>query len=821
MRFDACAKTVTRSGNCRRAEPPNAPHASGFRLATGVSGESRQTGFNDPLNENPTDGGTTSYESNQTLDIIPLMNRKFVLALSAIAFLVVPALAQTLPPGVQKKASMGGVTEYDFPNGLKVLVYLDPANPKITVDVTYLVGSRHEGYGESGMAHLLEHMNFIETDHGRQIKNELVARGANWNGTTSDDRTNYFETVPATDENLQWALSLEADRMVDTKFTKQLLDTEMTVVRNEFERGENSPQNILRERVAATAFLWHNYGKSTIGSREDIEKVPVDRLAAFYRKYYRPDNAVLVISGRLDESKTLSVVASTFGKIPRPSQPLDQTYTVEPPQDGERYVELRRVGRGQEVVLAYHGPAAGHPDSAALQVLSNIMNGPGRGGRGGRGGGGEDDGRLRKALVETKIAESANMSADRLHDPGLIVLSANLNKDQSLDAAKKALIDVLAEIAKTPPNKEEVERVRIGLLRQLERSLADSQTLAMGPLNAAISQGDWRLMFLEHDRLEDVSPADVQRVAQAYFKASNRTVGYYIPDVAPDRTVVPATPDLETLLANYKSNVSVSHGESFDPTPANIESRVVRAKLGNGMRLVFLPKQTAGERFTANLELRFGDENSLKGQNAAAEFAGVLIMRSGTKTHTRDQLQEELRKLDANVIISGGGGSGGGGRGGFGPGGNIYSANANVTAPAKNFAAALGIAVEMLKEPVYSSAEFDLMHVQRVKSLQVPPTEPTQIANENLQRHLSPFIKGDALYLPTREEELAAMEKVIFEDVRKFHDQFYGASSGALAVVGPMDAASVQKIAAELLGNWNTPMPYRRIDVRFKEVRND
>ena len=137
-----------------------------------------------------------------------------------------------------------------------------------------------EGYGETGMAHLLEHMDFIETTNGRQIKNEIVAHGADWNGTTSQDRTNYYETVPATDENLKWALGLETDRMVNVKFTKQLLDTEMTVVRNEFERGENSPQSILRERVEATAYLWHNYGKSTIGSKDDIEKVPVDRLAA-------------------------------------------------------------------------------------------------------------------------------------------------------------------------------------------------------------------------------------------------------------------------------------------------------------------------------------------------------------------------------------------------------------------------------------------------------------------------------------------------------------------------------------------------------------
>ncbi|HLH44699.1 MAG TPA: pitrilysin family protein, partial [Bryobacteraceae bacterium] len=224
----------------------------------------------------------------------------------AAAFLAGSVLCQTLPPGVEKKASLGGVTEYDYPNGLRVLLYPDPASPKVTVNMTYLVGSRFEGYGETGMAHLLEHMNFIQTTSGRQIKNEIVNRGASWNGTTSEDRTNYFETVPATDDNLKWALGLEADRMVNVKMAKELLDTEMTVVRNEFERGENNAREVLQERVESAAYLWHNYGKSTIGSRSDIERVPVERLAAFYKKYYQPDNAVLTIAGRIEESKALS-----------------------------------------------------------------------------------------------------------------------------------------------------------------------------------------------------------------------------------------------------------------------------------------------------------------------------------------------------------------------------------------------------------------------------------------------------------------------------------------------------------------------------------
>jgi zinc protease len=714
----------------------------------------------------------------------------FVLALLALT-----GFAQTLPPGVQKKASMGGITEYDFPNGLKVLLYPDPANPEITVNVTYLVGSRHEGYGETGMAHLLEHLDFIETTNGRQIKNEITAHATNWNGTTDYDRTNYYETVPATDDQLKWALGLEADRMVNVKFTQQILDTEMTVVRNEFERGENNPGSILRERVEATAYLWHNYGKSVIGSKDDLEHVPVARPAAFYHKYYRPDNAVLVLTGRLDESKTLQFVADTFGKIPRRTDTVEQTYTMEPAQDGERFVELRRVGQTQEVILAFHGPAAAHPDTAALQVLAGIMNGSGGGGggRGGRGGGGggRSDGRLEKALVDTKIAESANMGPRALHDPGLIMLTASLNKDQSLDAAKKALIDALADVIKNPPTKEEIEKVRGNLLRGLERNLSNPQQIATGALNQAISQGDWRLMFLAHDRLEDIGPADVLRVAQAYFKNSNLTVGYYIPDAAPDRTVVPATPNLESLLTNYKSTVTVEHGEVFDPAPMSIESRLARTKLANGMKVVILTKKTEGSMVDATIELRFGDENTLKGQNTSAQFASSLIMRGGTKEHTRQQIQDELRKLNASVNVGGGGGGGGrGGRGGGGGGGGTPSnLNATVTAPTKNFVAALKIAAELMKEPLYpEESEFETQRTQRIKALELPQTEPTQLATETLQRHLSPWVKGDVLYGPTREEQIAELKKLTYADVKKFHDQFHAASNGVFAVVGPVDA---------------------------------
>src|SRR6516164_8731640 len=324
-----------------------------------------------------------------------LVNR--VVSLLAILLIASTLSAQTLPQGVRKGVSMAGITEYTFPNGLRVLLLPDSGTSTVTVNIVYLVGSRHEGYGESGMAHLLEHLNFITSTHNRNIKKELEDHGARWNGTTDYDRTNYFETVNASDENLHWALDLEAERMVNMRMEKALLDTEMTVVRNEFERGENNVREVLDERVWSTAYLWHNYGKSVIGSRADIERVPIERLAAFKTKYYQPDNAVLVVAGQIDPSKTLGMIADTLGAIPRPTRKLDDTYTVEPSQDGERTVELRRVGKGKNLIIAFHGPAMAHPDAASLEVMSGIL--AGRGGTG----------RLDRALIDTKKALSVRM----------------------------------------------------------------------------------------------------------------------------------------------------------------------------------------------------------------------------------------------------------------------------------------------------------------------------------------------------------------------------------------------------------------------------
>lgn len=707
---------------------------------------------------------------------------------AAIAVLAFAAVAQQLPQGIQKVTSVEGITEYSLPNGLHVLLFPDDSKPKVTVNMTYLVGSRHEGYGETGMAHLLEHMLFKQTKTGRDVKKELSDHGAEFNGSTSYDRTNYYETVSASDANLQWALGLEADRMTGMRIEKPLLDTEMTVVRNEFERGENDPGRILEQRVLESAFSFHSYGRVTIGARSDIEHVPIDRLAAFYQKYYQPDNAVLTVAGKFDPAKALDWIATDFIKIPRPARKLEQPYTTEPTQDGERTVTLRRVGDNQMILAFYHGPAATDPDVGALDVLAGVL-------------GATPSGRLYKALVENKKAVGAGMNYEQLHDSGFIQAFVTLKLDQSVDEARDVLLKTIESLAAEPPSKEEVQRAKDRMLKNIELSLTDSENVGVS-LSESAAGGDWRLLFLERDDIKKVTPEDVLRVAKAYLKSSNRTVGEFLPTKSPDRAEIPAPADPATRLKDYKGGETVTAGETFDPTPANIESRLTRFKLSNGVKVVLLPKKTRGGTVVAQMIFRFGDEKSLNGKAAVGQLTGAMLMR-GSKLHTRQQIQDETDKLKAHLGVSGG----------------INSATAGIETTEANLAGSLKLAAEILRQPSFPEAEFDTLKNQRIAGIEAGKSDPQNLAFVEIGRHFAAeYKRGDPRYVSTPDENIEDVKKVTLADVKAFYQNFYGGQTGEIAIAGQFNAAEIKPLLEQLFADWKSPAPYSRILAPYRKV---
>jgi len=718
--------------------------------------------------------------------------------------LVASLLAGLLLPGThaaEKITSVGGITEYRLDNGLQVLLFPDESRPTVTVNITYLVGSRHEGYGESGMAHLLEHLMFKGTPDHPQIWKELQDRGAVFNGSTSYDRTNYFETLPARDENLEFALKLEADRMVNSFISARDLESEMTVVRNEFEMGENNPIGVLSERIMSAAYLWHNYGKAVIGSREDIERVPIERLQAFYRKYYQPDNAMLVVAGKFEEAKALKLIEDTFGRIPRPQRQLDRTYTVEPVQDGEREVVLRRVGDIQAIGVVYHICAAAHPDAAPLQVLAHTLAA-------------EQTGRLYRALIETGLATSVDAQAVSLREPGVLEILVQARLDQPLEPIRSALLDVLDNLGSQEFTEEEVDRARKVFARNFDLLMRDSTRLALR-LSESAAQGNWRLMFLHRDRLAAVTPGDVQRVAAHYLKPSNRTIGVFIPTRQPDRTTVPPTPDLAELLRDYRDTQEVARGEAFEATYANIEARTLRRELPIGMKLALLPKQTRGDRVNAVLLFHYGSEKDLTGRETAASLLPPMLLR-GTSKHTRRQIQDRLAELKAQLRIAEPGGMG---RRflrlpGSGPG----TLEVSIETTCDNLPAVLELAAEILREAAFPPEEFQTLQREVLAEAEEQMSEPMLLGANALLRKLYPYPQTDVRYVPTPEEQVARIKAVSRDDVENLHRELLGASHCEAAFVGDFDPEEVTSLLDRLFGDWKSPKPFVRIENRYQQV---
>lgn len=710
------------------------------------------------------------------------------LALLLVATTPVATAGQQVATELEPVASVEGITEYRLDNGLRVLVFPDPSKPQITVNITYLVGSRHEGYGETGMAHLLEHLLFEGTPGHPDIPQELSERGANPNGTTSADRTNYFEIFPASDENLQWALDLEADRMVNSFVAAEDLVSEMTVVRNEMEAGENNPLGILLERVLSTAYLWHNYGNSTIGARADVENVPIERLQAFYRKYYQPDNAILVVAGNFDGELALRLVAEKFGSIPRPERTGDDiiwpTYTAEPTQDGSRSVELRRVGEAPIAMSAYHVAPGSHPDYAAVDVLGFIL-------------GDTPSGRLHETLVESGLATSIGAFAWPFREAGPLMSYAVLAPDGDVEAVLRTMTETIEGVAERPVTGEEVERAKASLLNDISQAFNSSASIAL-QLSEWAAMGDWRLFFLHRDRIEALTAEEVNRVAHTYIKPSNRTVGRFIPTDRPNRAEVPDVPDVTAMVEGYTGRDAVAEGEAFDPSPANIDARTTTYTLPNGMEVALLPKETRGDVAIVRVRLHFGDEESLMGRGTAGGLAGSMLMR-GTESRSRQEIQDELDRLQA--------------QGGIGGGPTI--ATGQFQTVRSNVAGVIRLMADIVRNPAFPEAEFDIVKDQRLTSLEESRSEPQALATLELSRLMEPWEPGHPNYTETIDEAVAAVEETTLEDTRAFYQEFWGPQHGNIVLVGDFDEQEVRQVIEEAFGDWESPHDFQRIAAPF------
>lgn len=701
-----------------------------------------------------------------------------MLAGSAAFVMAGGASALALPKGVTQGPSVEGITEYRLPNGLKVLLFPDASKPTVTVNVTYLVGSRHENYGETGMAHLLEHLMFKGAPKHRAIAQQFAQRGMQFNGTTSLDRTNYYEVFQAANGNLKWALQMEADRMVNSFIARKDLDSEMTVVRNEYESGENSPGEVVMKRMQSVAYDWHSYGRPTIGNRSDIENVRIENLQAFYRTYYQPDNAVLLVAGKFDPAQTLGWITQSFGVIPKPRRSLPQFWTVEPTQDGERSFTVRRQGDVQIVALGYKVPSALHDDSDALGFASEIL-------------GATPTGRLHKLLVESGRASEVFSFGQTGYAPGLQIVGAVVRKGDPIEPVRAALTSAVEELAKNPPTSAELERVRRTYMNEIERSLNDPQRVGVA-LSEMIALGDWRLYFVGRERIAKISSAEVAAAAGRYLRRDNRVTGNFLPEDAPQRAEIPPAPNLATVLRDFKPRPASLVSEDFDPSQENILKRTALPTVG-GLKLALLPKKNRGEAVSVELRLHWGDEKNLFGKYSVPALTHAMLTR-GTSRYTREQLSDELDKLRFT--------------------GNLFQFETTRA----NLADSLRLVAHVLKEASFPPAEFEQLRQQSVVGLEAGRNEPESAAERALHEYFDHYPQGDVRAVRTLDQEIADIKGARLEDVKAFHRDFYGASHGELAIVGDFDAAAVVPLVDELFGRWPSRANYARITRTNAEV---
>jgi len=692
--------------------------------------------------------------------------------------MVTAASTEAGPP--EFVTAVEGIAEFRLDNGMKVLLFPDPSKPQVTVNLTVFVGSRHEGYGEAGMAHLLEHMLFKGTPDHPDVPQVLKDHGADYNGTTWLDRTNYFETLPASDENLEFALRLEADRMVNSNVLAKDLESEMTVVRNEFERGENSPRQVLQQRMMAVAYEWHNYGQSTIGNRADIERVPIENLREFYRKYYQPDNAMVIVAGQFDPQQALTYIDKYFGALPAPERKLPNTYTEEPAQDGEREVVLRRVGDVALSGLIYHICSGPHPDYVSVDVLENVLAGT-------------PSGRLYKALVERKLASNVSGAAYALHDPGVLRILAEVAPGNDPYDILATMTEIVETIVDEGITEEEVERSKQYWLKEWELALADSGRIAV-QLSEWAAQGDWRLLFLYRDRLEEVSVESVQAVAKTYLRRNNRTIGLFLPTQTAERVSIPPTPNLAEMIGNYEGREGIAVGEAFDVSPENIEARTERLELASGMKAALLPKKTRGESVRLRLTIRYGNLESLRGKAVACDVLPQLMLR-GTSQLTRQQIQDELDKNRARIA----------------PSGNPGEVTFSVETRRAFLPDVFNVLRQVLRDATLPSDELEIIKTQTAAYYESKLTDPSALAQSAIMQAINPYTPDDPRYAPTLREQIQRWSALDRESVAALYDDFLNGTHGELAIVGDFDPDETMPLVTAMLADWNSDQPYARI----------
>ncbi len=415
---------------------------------------------------------------------------------------------------IKKVRTAHGVSEYMLENGLRVLHREDTTVPLIAVCTTFHVGSRNESKGHTGATHILEHLlfkdsvNFNEAN-GKPMSEYLQWFGASWNASTWVDRTNYHELLSK--EHAEVALAVEADHFRNSLFSASDLASEMTVVRNEYERSRNDPFQVLQEKISETAYEKHPYRIPTIGSKEDIEAATAETLRTFYDTYYWPENATLMVVGDISWVTLKPLILQYFAPIPRPPHKIPVFNIKEPRQTAPRHCEEEASFGLTAAMLAYKIPAATHDDIPAL-LLADAILGQGY------------SSRLRRALIDPGLVADLQVISLLLHDPGVLFIETQVSDASTPAKVLEIIRREIALLGKVEVEKSELLRAKEGLIAQFSTTL-DGPYSEVRTVSESIAAGDWQLAYGMTAKIHRVSSKDIMRVSKKYLNRTQETSG--------------------------------------------------------------------------------------------------------------------------------------------------------------------------------------------------------------------------------------------------------------------------------------------------------
>ncbi len=771
--------------------------------------------------------------------------KKIIFGLLAFTVLFTGSFVAAQTASIQANATLsfvrelGDVREYSLPNGLQVLLLKDTQRPAMSVNITYRVGSRHEGLGEYGAAHLLEHMLFKPVGTGatpkyKDSKTDMQALGMRWNGTTSYDRTNYFANFVTDDgklpERLDFMIGWLAAMMTQARFTPEDLKSEMTVVRNEFERGDNEPGRILGDRMRSAAYTTHGYGHPVIGTRADIENVPHARLMDFYKLHYRPDNATLIVAGDFKPDEVKIRIAREFGGIAKPAAPLPQTYSNEPPQEGEKLVILRRSGGLASAAVAYHGPAGPTREAKAASLLAVTI--------------GQEGGPLAKALTLQNLAVTEWAYYRGQREPSQIWAGIGLperaigDTDAQYEIKSLSSAAALAKVMEVyRPTAQELETARGAVLAGQRALFRNSEAMASS-LSEAVASSDWRLLWMQRELIAQITLDEVHKIAAVYLVPSNRTSGLFLPLAAGSTqaraplTLAPSSASMDQLITSAINSVApradsmpaiaIKDSQNRDlptiPVKKDAQSFTItheamakHSQTGRltvagqpGLKLAVMTRQSKDDRVQGTLRLRWGTLESVRGSAVLASMLGANLPDGMAETGTKldsapgmdaQQIQAYLQKLDASIRFSSSAGF----------------LSANLEFPAQNAAAVISFLNDLLRRPSFDNAVFERNQRAMIAAYQPIKSNPNNVAGNLLERnHRAQYKSGDPREVRLIDETERQTREATAAQLKAYWQRFAGAQYGEFVLSGPLELGAVQAQLQSLWGDWASKEPHAR-----------